>query len=333
MKRRVTSLVLAVFCAFLLCSCYSSKQAKAIEKEAVSVIDWLKKDLGLKSGDDVADVDFVTTDYSGNPAISVDALKTLRYAKYFKIDADYDKTYENLEDAFEEIYPDKNAAASAPFSTLCYIALFLEETGKDTASFCSYDIDLIKLGAYENTSLAGYFDLYNVPVMLEVLKGKTVPAASANTPVKLIETLSEKQDENGGWGYEDWQTGVYSTDVDTTAAILGALALYYDDIFAAKTAGQKAEAYLKTCKNPDGTYKSSYSDKSSSSTAVVLCACARLAKEPFGDKNADILKTMEVFKNSDGGYKSGIEDLLSDRISTGDTLKLLYEAHVFYKTK
>jgi LPXTG-motif cell wall-anchored protein len=137
---------------------------------------------------------------------------------------------------------------------------------------------------------------------------------------KLVSLLLKKQNVDGGWAWDESTT----SDVDTTAMILTALAPYKDQV-EVKVKVETAVQYLSS------QYKASKIDNSSTAAQVII-ALSALGIDAnsllFVKDSGSLLQFFLTFQNEDGGFdwQSGDE---SDIFSTSQGLQGIVAYQLF----
>lgn len=148
----------------------------------------------------------------------------------------------------------------------------------------------------------------------------TVPTTAQWTKAKLISYLTERQNSDGGWAWDQSTT----SDIDTTAMILTALAPFKDQD-GVKEKVEAAVEYLST------QYKASKIDNSSTAAQVMIALSALGIDANSGDfskDNSGLVQYLLSFQNKDGGFdwQGGDE---SDPFTTSQAIQGLVAYQLF----
>ncbi|MEH7546699.1 MULTISPECIES: DUF4430 domain-containing protein [Bacillaceae] len=152
----------------------------------------------------------------------------------------------------------------------------------------------------------------------------TIPSTAQWTKAKLISYLTERQNSDGGWAWDESTT----SDIDTTAMILTALAPFKDQV-GVKEKVKAAVEYLST------QYKASKIDNSSTAAQVMIALSALGIDANSGDfskDNSGLVQYLLSFQNKDGGFdwQGGDE---SDPFTTSQGIQALVAYQMFTLSK
>lgn len=213
----------------------------------------------------------------------------------------YDKYLENAAKTLKE----KNGVLSeSKYTEYSRMILALTAIGADVTDIGGYNL-LEKLSDYDNICIQGI----NGPIWALIAldsHGYEIPAVAEGgtqaTRENLIQTILDKQLENGGWTL----TGT-NADVDMTAMAIQALAPYCDSNAAVKAAVEKAVELLASMQNDDASF-SSYGAKNAESTAQVIVALTALGIDPAEDErfirdNVTMIDALCGFYVEGGGFE------------------------------
>ncbi|ETI67734.1 DUF4430 domain-containing protein [Neobacillus vireti] len=154
--------------------------------------------------------------------------------------------------------------------------------------------------------------------------GFSVPADALWTKDKLVNYLAEKQNADGGWAWDESST----SDIDTTAMIVTALAPYRDQA-GVKEKVDAAIEYLAA------QYQASKIDNSSTAAQVII-ALSALGMDAnaslFAKDNSSLLQYFLSFQNADGGFdwQGGY---VSDVFTTSQAFQALVAYQLFSQGK
>ncbi|WP_379154307.1 S-layer homology domain-containing protein [Paenibacillus sp. sgz5001063] len=173
------------------------------------------------------------------------------------------------------------------------ITLAVKALGGDPANVGGYNL-IEKL--YNNDKITGQ-TLNNAAYVLLALDSGSynIPADAKWTPAKLLAEILAKQNTDGGFTLT---TG--ASDPDMTAMVLTVLAGHKDDP-AAKTAGQRAAAWLATAQDKNGGY-----GDSSESVAQAIIGLSSFGVDPTGAEytrgNVNLIGKLLSFSTAGGGF-------------------------------
>lgn len=194
-----------------------------------------------------------------------------------------------------------------PYSaSLAADILALEAGGFNAADFCGVNL-LEKLYNYsdiENTALSGL----DYALLALDAKGTAMPADAVWTTQKLTDKIIGYQHSDGSFAYSPELSG----DPDMTAMSITALAPHASKNAAAKTAVDKAVAWLASKQLPGGGFMSSFSsDVSSESISQVIVALCAAGIDPKYDsrfiKNGkNLLLVLLSYQTASGGFEHTI---------------------------
>ncbi|GIP39393.1 hypothetical protein J31TS4_26730 [Paenibacillus sp. J31TS4] len=126
-----------------------------------------------------------------------------------------------------------------------------------------------------------------------------IPEGAAWSRDKLVAELIAKQNEDGGFSL-----GAWASDPDMTSIALTALAPYADKP-EAKTAGERAVAWLAASQQPHGGFSSMGMD-SSESVAQAIIALTANGIDPTGERftkgGVHLITKLLSFQQADGGF-------------------------------
>ena len=150
------------------------------------------------------------------------------------------------------------------------------------------------------------------------------PASAQWTKEKLISYLTERQNSDGGWAWDESST----SDIDTTAMILSALSPFKDQA-GVKEKVSAAVKYLST------QYQASKIDNSSTAAQVIIALSALGIDANSGDfvkDNSGLVQYLLSFQNKDGGFdwQGGDE---SDEFSSAQGIQALVAYQLFTNGK
>ena len=164
------------------------------------------------------------------------------------------------------------------------VIIALTSMGTDASDFCGYDL-LKPLADFEYVEQQGINgDIYalaainsNVYDIPECEEG-----CEQTTTDKLIKSILDAQEDDGGWTIDTW-TGIDDgSDADMTAMALQALAPYYNKDEAVTAAVDRALVFLSENQNEDGAFVS-YGSPDCESCAQVMTALCALDIDIFSD--------------------------------------------------
>ncbi|MDR4946878.1 DUF4430 domain-containing protein [Neobacillus cucumis] len=201
-----------------------------------------------------------------------------------------------------------------------------------------YAIGILAAGG-NPTNVAGYNlmeAIYNGNVTKQGLNGVayalialdsanfSVPTTAQWTKQKLVSYLIEKQNQDGGWAWDESAT----SDIDTTAMILTALAPYKDQA-GVKEKVNVAVNYLSS------QYQASKIDNSSTAAQVIIALSALgtdANSEDFMKDNSGLVQYLLTYQNKDGGFdwQGGDE---SDAFTTAQAFQALVAYQLFTEGK
>lgn len=193
---------------------------------------------------------------------------------------DADEYYEDYKKSLRGELESKGGVLSAANSAKAVMTL--TALGEDPTDFAGYNI-IKGMSNYDEAS----GDIYTLSyVMMAFNCGKYTPVTeNVANPInmdKLIEAAMGHYDrQTGAWGYNDWQSGDFIADVDTTAMVVQALAPYYDRQ-EVKEAIDSAVDLLAAQQKDNGTYEAWGSDASESASQIAI-ALTELGKDPNTD--------------------------------------------------
>ncbi|MBM7652958.1 DUF4430 domain-containing protein [Neobacillus cucumis] len=152
----------------------------------------------------------------------------------------------------------------------------------------------------------------------------SVPTKAQWTKQKLVSYLIEKQNQDGGWAWDESAT----SDIDTTAMILTALAPYKDQA-GVKEKVNAAVNYLSS------QYQASKIDNSSTAAQVIIALSALGTDANSGDfmkDNSGLVQYLLTYQNKDGGFdwQGGDE---SDAFTTAQAFQGLVAYQLFTEGK
>lgn len=201
-------------------------------------------------------------------------------------------------------------------------------TFRNITDYERYTLGILAAGG-DPTNVAGYnliSSIYNGNVTKQGLIGVAyallaldsanfqIPESAVWTREKLINYLIERQNSDSGWAWD----GSTSSDLDTTAMILSALAPYKDQA-GIKEKINSAVNYLST------NYLESKIDNSSTAAQVII-ALSALGIDPNGElftkDGSSIVSYLLTFKNEDNGFGWKHEDA-SSVFTTSQALQAL----------
>ncbi|MFJ7934146.1 DUF4430 domain-containing protein [Sporosarcina sp. NPDC096371] len=164
-------------------------------------------------------------------------------------------------------------------------------------------------------------------------KGFEVPENAKWTRDKLVAELLKYQKTDGSWSLSASTTGTSSVDI--TAMALIALAPYQDKTNA-KTAIDKAVAYLSTAQGPTGGFNEAFvGGISSEATSQVIIGLTANNIDPRGEqftKNGiHLIDHLLSFKAEDGGFKHTVADKTSNGMANEQALQALVAFDLFEK--
>ncbi|ULT59135.1 DUF4430 domain-containing protein [Neobacillus drentensis] len=148
----------------------------------------------------------------------------------------------------------------------------------------------------------------------------TIPNSALWTKEKLISYLTDRQNSDGGWAWDESST----SDIDTTAMILTALAPFKDQ----PGVKEKVEASVKYLSTQ---YQASKIDNSSTAAQVVIALSALGMDANSGDFSKDnngLVQYMLSFQNKDGGFDWQGGDV-SDPFTTSQAVQALVAYKLF----
>ncbi len=151
------------------------------------------------------------------------------------------------------------------------IALALRALGNDPAAYQGMDL----MRALTDTAWVTAQGNNSTAFALLAINAADYDAANEDA---LVQSLLDKQLENGGWNIT---TG--AADCDTTAMAVQALSPYYQTNDAVKTAVDKALSYLAGLMNDAGQIKPENLAASAENTAQVIVALTELGRDPAAD--------------------------------------------------
>jgi LPXTG-motif cell wall-anchored protein len=151
-----------------------------------------------------------------------------------------------------------------------------------------------------------------------------VPETALWTREKLISYLLERQNQDGGWAWDESTT----SDIDTTGMIVAALAPYKDKA-GVKENVDSAIQYLA------GQFQASKIDNSSTAAQVIIALSALgidANSELFAKDNSGLVQFLLTFQNADGGFDwmGGDE---SDTMSTPQGIQALVAYQLYTQGK
>ncbi len=145
-----------------------------------------------------------------------------------------------------------------------------------------------------------------------------IPSSAQWTKEKLITYLTERQNSDGGWAWDESST----SDIDTTGMIVTALAPFKDQAAVQKSV-EAAVSYLSS------QYQASKIDNSSTAAQVIIALSAvgiDANSDDFSKENSGLVQFLLTFQNKDGGFDWQGGDV-SDTFSTAQG----FQALVAYK--
>ncbi|MEH7414602.1 DUF4430 domain-containing protein [Neobacillus drentensis] len=148
----------------------------------------------------------------------------------------------------------------------------------------------------------------------------SIPSSAQWTKEKLISYLTDRQNSDGGWAWDESTT----SDIDTTAMILTALAPFKDQAGVK----DKVEAAIKYLSSQ---YQASKIDNSSTAAQVMIALSALGIDANIGDfskDNSGLVQYLQSFQNKDGGFdwQGGDE---SDPFTTSQAIQGLVAYQLF----
>ncbi|MBT2658210.1 DUF4430 domain-containing protein [Bacillus sp. ISL-18] len=148
----------------------------------------------------------------------------------------------------------------------------------------------------------------------------TIPNSALWTKEKLISYLTDRQNSDGGWAWDESST----SDIDTTAMIVTALAPFKNQADV-KDKVEAAVKYLST------QYEASKIDNSSTAAQVII-ALSALGMDAnsgaFSKDNNGLVQYMLSFQNKDGGFDWQGGDV-SDPFTTSQAVQALVAYKLF----
>ncbi|MEO2078381.1 MAG: DUF4430 domain-containing protein [Bacillus sp. (in: firmicutes)] len=148
----------------------------------------------------------------------------------------------------------------------------------------------------------------------------SVPDLAQWTREKLLTHLIDRQNQDGGWAWDETAT----SDIDTTAMILTALAPYKEKA-EVKVKVDAAINYLSS------QYKASKIDNSSTAAQVII-ALSALGVDANASSFSGLVEYFLSFQNADGGFDwQGGE--VSDPFTTSQGIQALASYQLFTKGK
>lgn len=197
----------------------------------------------------------------------------------------------------------KNSFASLYPSDLARLVLSTTACGLDARAIGGHDL-LEALGAVDYASQIYLSSLAFPLLAMDFSASFDFPD---NTKQSIINTLLTAQQADGGFPYcsvdEGW--GI-SSDCDTTAMAVQALAPYYETDEAVRDAVDKALVYLKAQQFDSGAFGSAvFGTQSGESTAQVILALCALGLDPTAEEycknGVSPVKALENFISENGG--------------------------------
>ncbi|MFD1738604.1 DUF4430 domain-containing protein [Bacillus salitolerans] len=147
-----------------------------------------------------------------------------------------------------------------------------------------------------------------------------VPKTATWTREKLVSSLIENQNQDGGWAWD----GSESSDIDTTAMVITALAPYKNQVDV-NSKIDLAVQYLSA------QYLDSKVNNSSTAAQVIIALTAlgmNPTSELFSNNGQSIVSYLLTFQNADGGFDyQGGE--VSDVFSTDQAFRGVVAYHLF----
>ncbi len=164
-------------------------------------------------------------------------------------------------------------------------------------------------------------------------KGYAVPNDAKWTRDKLVAELLKYQKTDGSWSLSASTTGASSIDI--TAMSLIALAPYQDKPNA-KTAIDKAVAYLSGIQGPTGGFNEAFvGGISSEATSQVIIGLTANNIDPrseqFTKNSINLIDHLLSFKAEDGGFKHTLVDKTSNGMANEQALQALVAFDLFVK--
>ncbi|MEH7094276.1 DUF4430 domain-containing protein [Neobacillus vireti] len=152
----------------------------------------------------------------------------------------------------------------------------------------------------------------------------SIPNSAQWTKEKLISYLTERQNSDGGWAWDESST----SDIDTTAMILTALAPFKEHAGVK----EKVEAAVKYL---SAQYQASKIDNSSTAAQVIIALSALGIDANSGDfskENNGLVQYILSFQNKDGGFDWQGGDV-SDPFTTSQAIQALVAYKLFIDGK
>ncbi|PLS07225.1 DUF4430 domain-containing protein [Neobacillus cucumis] len=152
----------------------------------------------------------------------------------------------------------------------------------------------------------------------------SVPSSAQWTKEKLISYLTDRQNRDGGWAWDESTT----SDIDTTAMILTALAPFKDQAGVK----EKVDAAIKYLSSQ---YQASKIDNSSTAAQVIIALSSLGIDSNTGDfskDNSGLVQYLLSFQNKDGGFDWQGGDT-SDPFTTSQGIQALVAYQLFTKEK
>lgn len=172
-----------------------------------------------------------------------------------------------------------------------YASLKPSDLARITLSVKAYGLDPENIGGKDLISALKSVDYSSQTYMSSITYPLTaLNFAEENISAEMLDTMLKTiiagQQSDGGFPYctEDTGYGI-SSDVDTTAMTVQALAKYYNTDERVKDSVDKALAYIKTQQFDDGSFGYvAWNSKSGESTSQVIIALCMLGIDPTGSE-------------------------------------------------
>lgn len=319
MKKRIISLITAIFIAFLSAGTVFAKDNVA--EAAEDAIKWMQEFAGENQGGLLSRRDILPV---GN---SLSDWTALCFALN-GVDDDYSGYLNDLKFHIQDCYEKDGYLDRVKATEYHRIILTVYALGGDPETLaCDEDgnpINLIADGTYDFHTDPGAQGLNGRIFFLIALDAKNtdVPENAEYTRESVIESILSAQADGGGFGLSEG-----SSDCDITAMAIQAMAGYYDERDDVREAVDRALEYLSGSMSEDGTFRSFGTDSAETLSQVIIALCC-LGRDPadedmFVKDGRNILQMAMDYRCSDGGFSHTYSNDESDFMTTQQMLLAL----------